>query len=311
MKIGVIDVDTTHPMEWIPLERAMGHTVVGLWDGASVHPKEYVKEFAQKFSIPRVYDRMEQMIDDVDCVVIHGCDWDTHVAKARPFIEAGKAVLIDKPLAGNYNDLKQLCDWAKSGSRISGGSSMRVCRPTRTYFSRKIEERGEPVTVLCGCSVDDFGYGIHAYSMLFGILGGNAESITFLGKNSQKRIQINYPDGRTGIVLCGKTESWTPFHATVITEKEVWQYQISGTAEAIRDLYRSFLEIELPYLSGDSDCSVAMNSLIEAELWAICAKMSEENGGKKVLLKDVANSNISYDGHAYATKYREAKYPKR
>ena len=48
MKIGIVDVDTSHPQNWIPLERELGHEVVGIWDGGAVHPPEYVRQFAEE-----------------------------------------------------------------------------------------------------------------------------------------------------------------------------------------------------------------------------------------------------------------------
>ena len=38
MRIGIVDVDTSHPQNWIPIERELGHEVVGLWDAGAVHP---------------------------------------------------------------------------------------------------------------------------------------------------------------------------------------------------------------------------------------------------------------------------------
>ena len=40
MRIGIVDLDTSHPQNWIPLERELGHDVVGIWDGGAVHPRE-------------------------------------------------------------------------------------------------------------------------------------------------------------------------------------------------------------------------------------------------------------------------------
>ena len=39
------------------------------------------------------------MVAAVDGAIVHSCDWDTHITKARPFVEAGKSVLIDKDSA--------------------------------------------------------------------------------------------------------------------------------------------------------------------------------------------------------------------
>ena len=33
MRIGSVDLDTSHPQNWIPLERELGHEVTGIWDG--------------------------------------------------------------------------------------------------------------------------------------------------------------------------------------------------------------------------------------------------------------------------------------
>lgn len=111
------------------------------------------------------------MVPEVDCAVLLGCDWDNQVTEARPFVEVGKAVLIDKPLAGNPGDLQQLRAWADAGARLSGDSSLRFCFETRDWLALPVAERGTAHTALCGCAVDDFHYGIHAYALLLGIMG--------------------------------------------------------------------------------------------------------------------------------------------
>src|SRR6187200_2454362 len=101
MRIGLVDLDTSHPAAWVPILREMGHEVVGVYDGGAVHPSDYADRFAAEHRVPRVFDSPSQMVDLVDGAILHGCNWDTHVPNARRFLEAGKAVLIDKPLAGN------------------------------------------------------------------------------------------------------------------------------------------------------------------------------------------------------------------
>ncbi len=125
MQIGIVDLDTSHPQNWIPILRQLGHEVIGVWDGGSVHPPAYVQKFAADYGIPQVYASLTALAADADCAIIHGCDWDTHLAKAQPFVAAGKAVLLDKPVAGNLGDLHQIRQWVADGARISGGSSLR------------------------------------------------------------------------------------------------------------------------------------------------------------------------------------------
>src|SRR5438552_16885784 len=113
MRIGIVDLDTSHPAAWVPIERALSHAIVGVFDSGAVHPPEYAQKFASEHNISTVFASIAEMVEEVDCVIIHSCDWDTHVDKARPFVAAGKAVLIDKPLAGNLRHLQELKRWAQ------------------------------------------------------------------------------------------------------------------------------------------------------------------------------------------------------
>jgi len=236
MKLGIVDLDTSHPEGWVPIERELGCEIVGLYDGGSIHHRAYVEDFATQSNITRIYDDLEQMAIDVDVVVIHGCDWDTHVQKARPFIERNKAVMLDKPIAGNVSDLRQIVRWAKNGARICGGSSLRYCEETCNFLSQPIEQRGTPHTAICGCAVDDFNYGIHAYSHLCGIMGPGIESVRHLGTGGQRRIQVNWGDGRMGILIVGKTAVWQPFYTSIITDRTCVQIQVDPSK-----LYRAIL----------------------------------------------------------------------
>ena len=303
MKIGVVDVDTSHPQNWIPIERELGHEVAGLWDGGAVHSAEYVKKFAQDHNIPTLYPSLEAMAAEVDCAIVHGCDWDTHIDKARPFVDAGKAVLLDKPVAGNLRDINQIKQWVKGGARISGGSSLRFCYETRDWLAQPIEERGTPHTVLCGCGVDEYNYGIHAYAMLSGILGPGIEGVRHLGKGVQRRIEVTWKDGTVGFLVTGKMDGWIPFHADIITDKGVTQY-IADSA----NLYRALLEQVLPYLAGETDAPpVSIDALVEPELCALAAKHSWMNHDTLVTLDELADADVSYDGAAFAEEYAAAR----
>jgi hypothetical protein len=305
VRIGIVDLDTSHPQNWIPIERELGHEVAGVWDGGSVHPPEYARDFARKLEIPRVYDSLEQMAADVDCAVIHGCDWDTHVDKARPFVRAGKSVLLDKPLAGNLRDLRQVVQWVRDGARITGGSSLRFCAEVRKWLAESVEKRGAPHTVFCGCGVDEFNYGIHAYALLAGILGAGARSVRNLGQGAQRRIEVRWPDGRLGLLAVGAVAQWLPFHATIVTERSVAQFQPEAGS-----LYRALLEVALPYLAGQSRKPPApVEELIEPELWALAARRSWTSGDCEVLLAELREEDGGYDGKAFAEVYRRQRYP--
>jgi hypothetical protein len=304
MKIGIVDLDTSHPQNWIPIERAMGHTVVGIWDGGAVHPPEYVAKFAAEHEVPRVYRSLEAMVEDVDGAILHGCDWDTHVEKARPFVKAGKFVLIDKPLAGNVRDLKQIAAWSEAGMHIAGGSSLRYCIEARDWLARPVEERGVPHTVFCGCGTDEFNYGIHAYSLLSALMGPGIRSVRHLQAGPQRRIQVNWSDDRVAFVTIGDA-SYIPFYATLVTPKGVTHLLPDS-----KHLYRAQLEATLPYLAGETDTAPFSGwTLIEPELCALAARKSWLNADAEILLSELTEADGGYDGPTFAAGYRKMRYP--
>jgi hypothetical protein len=266
-----------------------------------------VENFAKEHKIPRVCKSLQEAVDLADCGVIHGCDWDTHIAKARPFIQAKKAVLMDKPLAGNWRELRQVRDWAASGARITGGSTLRFCHEVADYLAKPVAERGTPHTVFCGCAVDEFNYGIHAYAMLFAIMGAGVRSVRHLQRGVQRRIQLNWPDGRMGFLVVDKAQTWMPFYATIVTDRTV-QHVIGGADGLV--LYRNGLEATLPYLSGQvAQAPLDGDALIEPELCALAARQSWLHGDKEVLLSELDQADPGYEGKVFAEGYRKAKYP--
>lgn len=305
MKIGVVDLDTSHPQNWIPIERELGHEVVGLWDGGSVHPPSYVEGFAQTHAVPRIFGSLEEMAEAVDCAIIHGCDWDTHIAKARPFVAAGKAVLLDKPLAGSVRDLKQIRSWQEQGARIAGGSSLLFAEETAGFLARPAAERGTPHAVFCGCGVDEFNYGIHAYAMAISLLGGGIAGVQRLAGEPQQHVRLRWADGRSATVVVGAAAVWLPFYATVVTDRTICHLTAN-----VDTLYRRLLEQTLPYLAGEADAApLPLDTWLLPEECALAALASERLGGKEVLLADLNGIGDAYDGKEFAEGYRRMKYP--
>lgn len=304
MRIGIIDIDTSHPENWIPIERELGHEVVAVWDGGSVHPAGYVSDFARKHAIERVCRSLEEMIPLVDLAIIHGVDWDTHLDKALPFVQAGKAVLIDKPFAGNLINLQTVESWLARGGRVAGGSSLWFAEEVQEYHrTRDVDD--PPQTVFCGCGVDEFNYGIHGYTLACALMGSGALSVRHLGQEGQRRVLVRYPGGRTAILAVGAAKQWLPYYATAITRKGVWTRILDHNR-----LYRSFLTAVLPYLSGEvAQPPVLPRDLLQPERIALAAQLSWRDHDREVPLDDTDLLRARYDGAAFARQYRAARYP--
>ena len=66
--------------------------------------KESIK-ISKASNIDNIVENYIDMIDEIDGVIIARDDYDSHLKIAKPFLEAGKYVFIDKPLSLCVDDL--------------------------------------------------------------------------------------------------------------------------------------------------------------------------------------------------------------
>ena len=306
-RIGLVGLCTSHPEGWVPVMRDLAKEgiadieVVACWDSGETRPADFAQTFARDFNIPYTPAALEEMLPLVDGVIVHTTNWDKHLEQARIFVEANKAVYLDKPVAGNLNEINQILDWIKQGKRVTGGSVLRYCREVLAC-RKAVEEAGE--TIYTGYSVigvDDYNYGIHGYATLIAAMGPEVLSVQYIGSSNQKQIMIKFTNGRVGILTVGKTK-WLPFNLTATTASKVHQVSVDNM-----QLYRAMLESVMPYFSGKTDVvPLEAMSLVMPELAALAAKQSWLNNGAEVFITDI-DKNISYDGTQFAAEYRRAR----
>jgi hypothetical protein len=276
--------------------------IVCAWDSGETRPEGFAAEFCKKFNIPAAVEKFEDMVDMVDGVIVHTANWDKHIEQARPFIEADKAVLIDKPVVGNMRDANIFLDWMKQGKRVTGGSSLRFVQEVQELLAKPLSERGEIHTAYAAIGVDDFNYGIHAYSILSSLMGPGIQSVQFICESKQKNILLRWADGRVAFLTVGKAV-WLPFNVSAVSDKNVFMLSVDNSR-----IYRSLLEAQLPYLTGKTDeAPLALTEILEPELAAMAARISWQNNGRKVFLTDLREDMEGYDGAQFAMEYRRTR----
>lgn len=302
-KIGIVDIDTSHPGAWIPLERAMGFEVVGFYDSGAVHPAPAAANFAAEHGV-RQFGELESLVAAVDIGIIQSCNWDTHLAKARCFVEAGKPVFIDKPMAGRWSDLQQLLAWERSGARITGGSCNLYAQEIQDYLARtSAEALTRAHTVLCGCGVDDFNYAIHGFSSAFAVLGFDWLKLRTARQGRLQVSHIVWRDGRQAVVTFGP-HPWVQSHLTLVAEKSLEHLRL-----AIDDIYRPLLQATLPYLAGAKPARIPLASLVQPEIAMLASRRSLGQAERWVERGEMDQAPETYDGEAFAREYRRLRYP--
>ncbi|WP_395748945.1 Gfo/Idh/MocA family protein [Prosthecobacter sp.] len=151
-----------------PLEsvRIPGARVTHVWtDDAADAPK-----VAAASLIEHVVEMPEDVIGKVDAVIIATDDGTDHVRRARPFVEAGLPVFIDKPMATTMAELRQFVQWEQEGRILLSTSGMRYA-PEMRLSERQCENLGELRWITSFTCKTWERYGIHALEAVEPLLG--------------------------------------------------------------------------------------------------------------------------------------------
>jgi len=171
--------------------RILGARVTHVWtDDPADAPK-----VAAASKIEHVVARPEDVIGHVDAVIVGTDDGHEHVRRARPFIEAGLPVFVDKPLAINVPDLNQFIRWHKQGKVFLSSSNMRYAPEVRLILRQKAQ-LGELRWIASCTSKTWERYAIHALEALWPVLGPGLEAVRVESRPGSDLAQVTH---RTGV----------------------------------------------------------------------------------------------------------------
>ena len=299
LKIGIADLDTSHPGRWTPILQEWDDvSVVACWDGGSVRPPGYAEQFAVEHNIPETVPALTDLIPLVDVVFVQGCNWDLHVERVRPFVEAGKGVYIDKPLAGNAADLLQLKAWAGQGADIIGGSSLRCCEEVKRIHT---QSQGSDLSAIFASGPNDFfNYGIHVIEMVQGAIGLDrrtpAVAVTHLGSRGSERLLVDYEDGLQAVL---ELQAGGGFFLSVSAANGHW----SATVQS--DFYHALLQDVVAHFRGERPFPADIDLLCEAVLILLAGRESMRRGRLTPVRIDALPVDApGFDGHSFTAEYR-------
>lgn len=127
------------------------------------------RQVAKASLIPNVVEHSEEVIGEVDAVVIPTDKPEEHLDRARPFIEAGVPLFIDKPLTDRGEHLRQFIEWHEQGKAFLSTSCMRYAREYADLRSR-LGEIGELRLITMSMCKSWERYGIHGLEGVYPFL---------------------------------------------------------------------------------------------------------------------------------------------
>jgi predicted dehydrogenase len=296
----MIGLDTSHVIEFTKRlnnpsdpEYVPGAKVVAAYKGGSPDIGEswhrvdrYTAELRDKWKI-EIVDDIPTLCSKVDAILLESLDGRKHLEQVKPVLAARKPVFIDKPLAANYQDAREIARLAKeAGVPWFSASTMRFWVETE-----RLKTTPESGGIL-GCSVygpfhylpyhvDLTYYGVHAIEVLYTILGTGCESVSRVHTEDTDVVVGTWKDGRVG-EFRGFRKGPYSYGITLFGQKKILNSEPVSTLTSYRSLLVEivkFFETRVPPVSADE--TLEMFAFMEA------ADLSKARGGALVPLSEV------------------------
>ena len=231
--------------------------------------------------VPNVVERPEDMIGMVDAVICATDIGGEHVARCRPFMEAGVPMFIDKPMADNEEDLRTFIKWYDEGKRFLSSSSMRYVKSMEPFYKNHYEI-GRLMYVCKPMCKKWETYGIHALEEIFPLLGEGFISIQNTGAYERNMIHMTHASG-CDVHIPLSAEMYGAFGCTLLIGSAGNKFICDN------DSYYSFKkqnEVFIDYLRT-GERPYPFTETIELAKLVIGGIRSREEGGRRVLLSEI------------------------
>ena len=251
-----------------------GAQVTHVW----TQDKAISQSIAKSASIANVVEKMEDMIGAVDAVLLTRDDPEHHVAMAKPFIEAGIPLFIDKPLAGTKADFEYFAAQAKAGKFFMSCSSQRYANEIK-IVKQDIASLGQLELITAVGKKDWIKYGVHLMEGIYMLVDDVAtKSVQHIGQEGQDIVHIELVNGLQ-ITMHLFMEITGTFQISVFGRNGWRLIDIKNSYSMFRD---NIIEFIRSVQEGKPRLDFAKTANIIRTL--VAAEESRQQGGKKITL---------------------------
>jgi Oxidoreductase family, NAD-binding Rossmann fold len=243
---------------------------------------EDARKVAEATFIPNQLQRPEDVIGQVDAVIISTDRGEEHIERARPFIEAGLPVFIDKPMCDSVDDLRQFIAWQESGKAILSTSCMRYAKEFSQAAGR-IDSLGSLRLITMTMCKSWARYGIHALEGVYPLLRtGGWESVVNSGSERANQVHIRHAD-QVDVVLSVIDDMYGAFgHMGLFGTEGLETVKFEDTFFAFKTQLVAFVD----YLRTGS-LPFEFEQTVELMKLVIAGIRSRTEGGRRVRLAEI------------------------
>ncbi len=228
--------------------------------------------------IPHAVGRREEMLGEVDAVIIARDDAETHLEMAKPFLEGGLPVFIDKPLSLDLDALRFFRPYLDQGQLMSC-SGMRYARELDEARA-SIAEYGRLLLLRGAIVLSWEKYAVHLIDALFGVVSARPVSVIALDA-PHAALAVAMDDGSL-LQLDALGEAPRTFRLDFWGEQRTSSHEITDNFSMFRRLLWHFAE-----MIRTRRPVVPVRDTLDAMRLLIAGKLAQRDG-RKVLLSELS-----------------------
>ena len=295
-KIGIVDFDTSHVVQFtkrlnhIDIDEDQwvdgGNVVMGYPGESRVSPERvpgYTEELREMGV--QIVDSPTDLIGAVDAVFIESNEGGVHLGHAKPFLEAGLPLFIDKPYAATTAQARAIADLAaQHGVPIFSASSLRYTETVKEVQASLADEGGAVGAFVHSPGSEHYAnpgllnYGIHGVEVLYSLMGPGCQQVWAARTDGADHVTGLWDGGRLGTVRAIRSGS-AGYGLTVYTEKQTVTTSIDASNN-----YRNLLR-EIMKMLETGTPPLAIEETIEIISFIEAAHRSSQNGGAATRLE--------------------------
>lgn len=230
-----------------------------------------------------IVDSIDELLNQVDCVLLETNDGKPHLEQALKVFRAGKPIFIDKPVASNLAEVVAVYRAAEHfGVPMFSSSSLRYSEGAQAIRNGKIGN-------VLGCNAyspaatepshtDLFWYGIHGVESLYTCMGMGCQSVSHTSTKGRELAVGVWSGGRIG-TFHGIRDGKAGYGGTAFGEQGI---------AAIGD-YGGYkpLVVQIAQFFRTNKSPIDPQETIELYTFMEAASKSNELGGQRVTLAEV------------------------
>lgn len=240
MKIGIIGAENSHcagVAKTLNLDKLVpGFEVTHVWG----ETREFAEKAAEKGGIPTIVDEQTDMLGQIEGLMVDHRHGQYHLAAARPFVEAGIPVFVDKPFTTDLDEGIEFARFAKAkGVPVTSFSTITLQQSMLAFFAAAKQVGEIRTLVMAGpCDIDDqyggvFFYAIHQVEPACQIITSRPLQVTTARHGVDGVAVITFENGAAAVLNLHK-DWWVPsyFTATAYGSENVHHAALPGDENA-------------------------------------------------------------------------------